>query len=62
MQFKYIAYWVIIIDCILELATNIYYRDFGAIAFYFALLFIVFLFVYLREYSSEKKRAMMDYR
>jgi len=62
MQFKYIAYWVIILDIILQLATGINGDEFGSIIFYVVLLVIVFFFIYLREYDSEKKRAVMDQR
>jgi hypothetical protein len=53
---------VIIIDCLLELLTTSPEREKGALAFYIALLVLVFVIVYLREFASEKKRALMDQR
>lgn len=61
MQFKFIAYWVIIFDCVLQIVTNYkYIESNGVVQFYAVLLVIVFIFIYLREIGSEKKRALMD--
>ena len=64
MQFKYIAYWIIIfmmiLQLVLQLVADFKIDVYGSLIFYFVNLVIVFLFIYFREYDSEKKRAMMD--
>ena len=49
-----------LIQLILVLAANYTISAYGSLQFYGANLVVVFLFIYFREYDSEKKRAIMD--
>lgn len=62
MQFKYIAYWATILDIIVQALASLYYDDYASIEYYAGLIVVVLIFIYVREYNSEKKRDLMDKR